>query len=129
MKYKMVFSYNGRDFNGYQIQDGVRTVQEDIETLLHSLFQENIRIYSSGRTYRGVHAINQVASFKTVKYFEPNKLKYVMNRLLTKDIHIKSIEEENNVSIEVINTQTLDLIAKIEDVRENLNKEFKLAVE
>lgn len=42
---------------------------------------------------------------------------------------LKSIEEENNVSIEVINTQTLDLIAKIEDVRENLNKEFKLAVE
>lgn len=92
MKYKMVFSYYGHDFSGYQIQGELRTVQIEIEKILFQLFQEKIRIYSSGRTDKGVHANNQVASFKTKKDFKPDKLKYVLNRLLPKDIHIKSVE-------------------------------------
>lgn len=92
MKYKMIFSYYGINFAGYQIQKNKRTVQEEIEKMLFQLFQENIRIYSSGRTDKGVHALNQVASFKTSKDFKPSKLKYVLNRLLPDDIHVKSVE-------------------------------------
>ena len=44
MKYKMTFSYYGKYFNGYQVQPGVRTVQEVLEGLLQSLFQEEIKI-------------------------------------------------------------------------------------
>ncbi len=92
MKYKIIFSYFGHDFYGYQIQEGVRTVQEEVEKILHYLFQENIRIYSSGRTDKGVHALNQVATFTSTNDIEPNKLKYALNRLLPKDIHIKKCE-------------------------------------
>ena len=88
----MIFSYYGLNLSGYQVQDNLSTVQEEIEKIFCNLFQENIRIYSSGRTDKGVHASNQVANFKTSKDFKPDKLKYVLNRLLPDDIHIKKIE-------------------------------------
>ncbi len=91
MNYKMVFSYFGELFFGYQVQKEKRTVQEEIEKVLSKLFQEKIVIHSSGRTDKGVHAINQVATFHANNEFNINKLKYVLNRLLPEDIHIKSI--------------------------------------
>lgn len=91
MRYKIIFSYNGSGFNGYQIQNDARTVQGEIEKVLLKIFRYEIKIYASGRTDRGVHALNQVAIFDIENEVEETKLKKSMNALLPKDIYIKSL--------------------------------------
>ena len=39
------------------------------------------------------------------------------------------IEKENNETVEIINEQTINLISKIEEVRDQINLEFKVATE
>lgn len=91
MRYKMVFAYFGLNYYGYQIQDNQVTIQGEIEKYLKQILQEDIRIYASGRTDRGVHALNQVAIFDIDKEIDCSKLRNSLNKLLSKDIHIKSL--------------------------------------
>lgn len=86
------FSYDGTNFYGYQKQPNKRTVQGEIEKVLSILFQEEVKIYASGRTDAKVHAINQYANFK-IEYlkFDTKDLCYRMNKLLPNDIVIKKI--------------------------------------
>ena len=62
---KLLISYDGSDFKGWQFQPNVRTVQGDIETQIIKLFNDQrINLIGSGRTDSGVHAEEQVASIK-----------------------------------------------------------------
>lgn len=86
------FSYDGTNFYGYQKQANKRTVQGEIEKVLSTLFQEEVKIYASGRTDAKVHAINQYANFKIENLrFDIKDLCYRMNKLLPNDIVIKKI--------------------------------------
>ena len=86
------FSYDGTNFYGYQKQPNKRTIQGEIEKVLSTLFQEEVKIYASGRTDAKVHAINQYANFKIEHFkFDTKDLCYRMNKLLPNDIVIKKI--------------------------------------
>ena len=86
------FSYDGTNFYGYQKQPNKRTIQGEIEKVLSILFQEEVKIYASGRTDAKVHAINQYANFKIEHLkFDTKDLCYRMNKLLPNDIVIKKI--------------------------------------
>ena len=67
MKIRVLLSYDGTHFAGWQRQTNKRTVQGEIETALAELFQEKIPIFASGRTDRGVHALGQVIHFEILK--------------------------------------------------------------
>ena len=90
---KLVFSYDGAGFSGYQIQPGKRTVQEEIEKVLAFLLKENVRIYASGRTDAGVSALAQVAHFDTEQAVNEKKLLDSLNALLPDDIGVSSVEK------------------------------------
>ena len=51
-----------------------------------------LHFIGSGRTDAGVHALNQVAHFKTGHYFTSNGLLLALNGLLPRDIRIKRVE-------------------------------------
>lgn len=89
MRYLMNFSYDGSKFNGYQKQDNALTVQGNLEDLLSRRFNKEIRIYGSGRTDKGVHAINQYAHFDADKV-EIDKLISYLNEQID-GIFVKSI--------------------------------------
>lgn len=89
MRYLMNFSYDGSKFNGYQKQDNALTVQGNLEDLLSIRFNKEIRIYGSGRTDKGVHAINQYAHFDADKV-EIDKLISYLNEQID-GIFVKSI--------------------------------------
>ena len=95
----LVFSYNGSKLFGYQKQPNKRTVQEEIESCLSRLFNEEIKIYASGRTDAKVHAIRQYANFiiedEKLK-FELENLKYRLNKMLPNDIYILEVLEKDS---------------------------------
>lgn len=97
MRYLITFSYDGTNFSGYQKQPKLRTVQGEIEGALKNISGGlDIELNSSGRTDRGVHAINQKAHFDLDKKIAPHKLKMALNTYTNKDIYIKDINLVDN---------------------------------
>ncbi len=95
-RYKIIFSYDGSKFYGYSKQIDKRTVQEEVEKSLSKILNEDIKIYASGRTDRGVHALNQVADFVIDKKIEnTTNFLYQINKVLPEDIYIKKINRVN----------------------------------
>ncbi len=92
-RYKCIISYDGTNFMGFQIQDNLRTVELEIKNALFKLTNEDIKIYSSGRTDRYVHALGQVIHFDLENEIPPLGLKRGINSYLPKDIYFKSIEQ------------------------------------
>ena len=91
-RYKIIFSYDGTLFYGYSKQISLRTVQEVVEKSLSTILNEDIKIYASGRTDKGVHALNQVADFTISKKIEnKEKFLYQFNKILPDDIYCKNI--------------------------------------
>ncbi len=91
--YKLTISYIGTNYYGWQRQPKHITVQQVIEEALEVLFKEKIRLIASGRTDAGVHALGQVANFKTDSYRKPEEIYKYLNATLPRDIAIKKVEE------------------------------------
>lgn len=92
MRYKIDFSYDGTNFNGYQSQPGKRTVQEELEKAVSYLNkQKKTSVQSSGRTDKGVHALHQVAHFDIETKTSLDKIKRGLNSNLPNDIHINKV--------------------------------------
>ncbi len=90
--YMLKISYIGTNYFGWQIQPDKRTIQGEIEDRLEIFFKEKIRIIGSGRTDAKVHALGQVANFKTDKLVDLEKLKKYLNSTLPSDIAILDIK-------------------------------------
>lgn len=89
MRYLIKFSYDGTNFYGYQKQPNKRTVEGELERALFDINNHtNTRIFSSGRTDRGVHALGQTAHFDLSINITLYKLKCALNSLLPEDIHV-----------------------------------------
>ena len=89
---KCVVSYDGTNFNGFQIQKAARSVQEEIQLALFKIHQEAVHITASGRTDSGVHAYGQVFHFDTSLSLDEKEWTRALNANLPEDIHILSSE-------------------------------------
>ncbi len=85
--YRLDIAYDGSDFRGWAKQEGLRTVQAEIEAALGLLFGAPTRLTVAGRTDAGVHASAQVASFSAAKA-PPENLRRALNALTPPDISI-----------------------------------------
>lgn len=90
---KLIIEYDGTNYLGWQIQPKGDTIQGVIEEKLKRITGEDIHLIGSGRTDAGVHALGQVANFKTNSRIDILSLKKALNSLLPKDIVIKKVEE------------------------------------
>lgn len=98
MRYLIKFSYDGTKFFGYQKQPDKRTVEGELEKALFNINNHTeTRIFSSGRTDRGVHAVGQTAHFDLSIDITLYKLKRALNSLLPEDIHVieTSVVDDN----------------------------------
>jgi len=94
MRYKITFSYDGTNFNGYQVQPKLRTVQECLEQAVSFLNKQTYTsVTSAGRTDKGVHAMAHVAHFDLSINNSLEKIKRGLNSNLPEDIHIIDVEK------------------------------------
>jgi len=95
-KIKITFSYDGSKFYGSQIQKQKITVIGEIQRAFKALHvEQNIKV--SGRTDRGVHALNQVCHLHIPEYLSDlGKLKQNLNHMVKPYIYIKNIEFTND---------------------------------
>ena len=94
MRYLITFSYDGTNFNGYQRQEGLRTIQEEMENALKYINGgKATTLNSSGRTDKGVHALCAKAHVDMDVEITPYKLMRAMNSNLPSDIHVINTEE------------------------------------
>ncbi len=86
--------YNGRAFYGSQRQAQVRTVQQELETVLRQVTRDSdARLAFAGRTDRGVHAVGQVAS-GTVRWpGELERLRFALDRLTEQDLTVYRVTD------------------------------------
>lgn len=90
---KLTIEYHGKDFNGWQKQPNKLNIQGEIERAIESITGETIELIGSGRTDAGVHALGQVANFKTNSYIPIDKFAVAINSKLKKSIRIKKAKE------------------------------------
>lgn len=62
---KITIQYNGKNYCGWQKQNNSPGIQGTIEKAIFDITREEVKITGSGRTDAGVHALGQVANFKT----------------------------------------------------------------
>ncbi|OWK74392.1 tRNA pseudouridine(38-40) synthase TruA [Flavobacteriaceae bacterium JJC] len=92
MRYFIEFSYNGKNYFGYQIQPREISVQQELEKALSTLLRQEIKTTGAGRTDTGVHAKKMFAHFDTESAPDQN-LVYKLNSFLPDDISVKRIFE------------------------------------
>lgn len=92
MRYFIEFSYNGKNYFGYQIQPREISVQQELEKALSTLLRQEIKTTGAGRTDTGVHAKKMFAHFDTESAPDQN-LVYKLNSFLPDDIAVKRIFE------------------------------------
>ena len=78
---------------GWQKQPNKLNIQGTIEKAIENITGEEVELMASGRTDRGVHALGQVANFKTNSNIPIEKFAIAINSNLKKSILIKSAEE------------------------------------
>ncbi len=90
---KLTIEYDGKKFGGWQKQPNKLNIQGEIENAIKEITGEEVELNASGRTDAGVHAIGQVANFKTNSNIEIGKIAIALNSKLKKSIVIKTAEE------------------------------------
>jgi tRNA pseudouridine38-40 synthase len=88
---KMLIEYDGSDFCGWQVQPDERTVQGDLEAAIKKVTDQQVRICGAARTDQGVHALGQVANFRSASDIPLRKMLRALNGLTASDIYIKEI--------------------------------------
>lgn len=91
--YKIIVSYDGTDFNGWQIQPQAPSVAQALQDAFKRSFGSSIRILGASRTDAGVHALGQVAVFSTDLKLDPTRMLTAWNDALPASIVIRNLVE------------------------------------
>ena len=90
---KLVVSYDGTAYCGWQLQPNGVTIEEVLNQALSSLLKEDIQVIGASRTDSGVHAMGNVAVFDTESRIPGDKICFALNQRLPDDVRIQASEE------------------------------------
>lgn len=85
---RLTLQYEGSQYEGWQVQPGARTVQGTIEEVIRAIAPDSSSLVAAGRTDAGVHAIEQVAAFKTESHHAPEVFARALNAQIPRDIRV-----------------------------------------
>jgi tRNA pseudouridine38-40 synthase len=88
---RLEIEYLGARYHGWQRQPNLPTLQGVLEDCIHKICGEKINLIGAGRTDAGVHALGQVANFKTSSKLKAQSWKNALNAVLPKDVVILKV--------------------------------------
>jgi len=89
---KLILSYDGTRYAGWQFQLNGRSIQAEVERALTTLHGETVRVRAAGRTDAGVHALGQVCSFAVERPLPIAAYVKGMNKILPEDVAVREAE-------------------------------------
>jgi tRNA pseudouridine38-40 synthase len=90
---RMVVAYDGTGFHGWQRQPSAPTVQACLEEAIARVIGEPVRLFGSGRTDAGVHALGQVANFMSSCRIPLSNLLKAVNNVLPHEVRVRQASE------------------------------------
>ena len=93
---RLDIEYDGTNYCGWQVQSrqkAKKSIQGALEQALRKLTGRKVTLAGSGRTDAGVHALRQVAHFKTDSRIPSLKLQKALNALLPPDIAVTAVKD------------------------------------
>jgi tRNA pseudouridine38-40 synthase len=90
--WKIILTYDGTPYNGWQVQPNLPTVQGTLASAIHHITGETVLPQGSGRTDTGVHALAQVATFSLTVPIPAANLHHALNRALPPSIRVLSVQ-------------------------------------
>ena len=92
-RYFIYLSYDGTNYNGWQIQPNGKSVQETLMKALFTFLREEVPVTGAGRTDSGVHAKLMVAHFDFDRALDEEFVCEKLNRILPPDIAVHQVLE------------------------------------
>jgi tRNA pseudouridine38-40 synthase len=90
---KLILSYDGSEFAGWQVQPGRATIQGTLASAIGRLTGEKVLPQGSGRTDAGVHALAQAATFATASPIPSGNWLKALNDILPASIRVLEVSE------------------------------------
>ena len=96
---KVILSYDGSDFAGWQVQPDLPTVQGTLASAIGRITGEKVLPQGSGRTDAGVHALAQVATFVTESSVPTANFVKALNDILPAAVRVTAVEEVGRIGL------------------------------
>ena len=93
---RLDLAYDGSGFRGYAFQEGLRTVQGDLEAALKTVLGHPVETAVAGRTDAGVHAIGQVMSLQVDEAPDLEKLARSLNGIVGPEISVTALSSADD---------------------------------
>jgi tRNA pseudouridine38-40 synthase len=90
---KVILSYDGTEFSGWQVQPCAPTVQGTLASAIGRITGEKVSPHGSGRTDAGVHALAQVMTFVTQSSVPTENFVRALNDILPPSVRVLEVEE------------------------------------
>ena len=90
---RFTVEYDGTAYQGWQRQPSGPSIQGTLEKAIGKMTGEFVTVIGAGRTDSGVHALNQVANFRTDSTIPAANFQKGLNSLLPRDIAVKSLSD------------------------------------
>ncbi|MBN1366856.1 MAG: tRNA pseudouridine(38-40) synthase TruA [Dehalococcoidales bacterium] len=110
-KIVLIMEYDGTDYYGFQLQANhpeQPTIQSELEKAVYKITGEALRVLGASRTDTGVHAEEQVVSFRTHSKLQPDTFVSGLNHYLPADIAVKSahkVDDSFNVRSDAVSRE------------------------
>lgn len=95
-QYKLIISYDGTDYSGWIQQPTMPSIVQTLQDSFELVFFKKIRLLGASKTDAGVHALGQVAVFKTDLQIDPEKMRWAWNNALPESITIRLLEQNED---------------------------------
>lgn len=91
--YRLHLMYDGTCYSGWQIQPNALSIQHLVQEAIRTILREEVTLIGAGRTDAGVHALEQVAHFRSHRTIDCAPLLRALNGLLPQDIRLTAIRQ------------------------------------
>jgi tRNA pseudouridine38-40 synthase len=91
LRYKLIISYDGTSYAGWQVQANALSIQAIVQTTLETILRTPTDLTGAARTDAGVHALGQTAHFDSERDLSLQELLISLNALLPETIRVLSI--------------------------------------